>query len=90
MYASKKFPMTLLPKATGLRLENVTIDANTVSLSIVSACPSVACPVCGHKTARLRSLYQRSVADLPWGGRWVRLSLLVRRFRCSELDFSHL
>ncbi len=75
--------MTLLPKVSGLQLENVAIDAKTVSLSVASTRPSASCPVCGQKTARLHSHYRRTVADLPWGGRSARLSLLVRRFRCS-------
>ena len=74
--------MTLLPEAQGLRLENVAIDAKTVWLSVASTRPSASCAVCGHKTARLHSHYRRTVADLPWGGRSVRLSLVVRRFRC--------
>jgi len=82
MYSSKKLSMTLLPKVPGLQLENVAIDAKTVSLSVASTRPSTSCPVCGQKTARLHSHYRRTVADLPWGGRSVRLSLLVRRFRC--------
>jgi transposase len=82
MYSLKKLSMTLLPKVPGLQLENVAIDAKTVSLSVASTCPSASCPVCGQKTARLHSHYRRTVADLPWGGRSVRLSLLVRRFRC--------
>jgi transposase len=83
MYSSKKLPMTLLPEAQGLRLENIAIDAKTVSLSVASTRPSASCPVCGHETTRLHSHYRRTVADLPWGARSVRLSLLVRRFRCS-------
>jgi transposase len=83
MYSLKKLSMSLLPKVPGLQLENVAIDAKTVSLSVASTRPSASCPVCGHKTARLHSRYRRTVADLPWGGRSVRLSLLVRRFRCS-------
>jgi transposase len=83
MYSSKKLPMTLLPKAPGLKLQEVAIDAETVSLSVESTCPSAACPVCGQETARLHSHYLRTLADLPWGGRSVRLSLRVRRFRCS-------
>lgn len=75
--------MTLLPEVPGLRLENLAIDAETVSLSVASTRPSASCPVCGQKTARLHSHYRRTVADLPWAGRSVRLSLLVRRFRCS-------
>jgi transposase len=84
MYSSEKLPMTLLPKAPGLKLEEVAIDAEIVSLSVESTCPSVACPVCGQKTARFHSRYLRTLADLPWGGRSVRLSLRVRRFRCTD------
>src|SRR5215213_10071816 len=83
MYSSKKLSMSLLPKVPGLQLKNVAIDAKTVSLSIASTRLSASCPLCGQKTARLHSHYRRTVADLPWGGRSVRLSLLVRRFRCS-------
>jgi transposase len=84
MYSSKKLPMTLLPKGPGLKLQDVAINAEMVSLSVESSCPSVACPVCGQSTARLHSRYLRTLADLPWGGRSVRLALRVRRFRCSH------
>src|SRR5215210_4623488 len=84
MYSSKKHPMTLLPKVPGLKLEEVSIDAEEVSISVESTYPSAACPVCAQKTARLHSRYLRILADLPWGGRSVRLSLRVRRFRCSR------
>jgi transposase len=86
MYSSKKLPMTLLPKAPGLKLRDVAINAELLSLSIESICPAVACPVCAQKTARLHSHYLRTLADLPWGGRSVRLSLRVRRFRCSRSE----
>ncbi|MBA2443216.1 MAG: ISL3 family transposase [Rubrobacter sp.] len=76
--------MTLLPKVPGLKLEDTFIDADTVSLTLVSTALPVACPVCGHRTARLHSHYGRTVADLPWSGRRVRFSLDVRKFRCPE------
>jgi transposase len=86
MYSSKKLPMTLLPKSQGLKLQDVAINAEMVSLSVESTCPSACCPVCGQRTARLHSRYLRTLADLPWGGRPVRLSLRVRRFRCSRSE----
>lgn len=86
MYSSKKLPMTLLPKAPGLKLEDVAIDAGMVSLSIASTRPSASCPVCSQKTARLHSRYLRTMADLPWGSRSVHLSLRVRRFRCTDSE----
>jgi hypothetical protein len=57
--------MTLLPKAPGLKLEEVSIDAEVVSISVESTCPTAACPVCAHKTDRLHSRYLRILANLP-------------------------
>jgi transposase len=82
--ASKKLPMRLLPKVPGLRLENTTIDSKTLMLTLASTSASAVCPICGWETTRLHSHYQRVMADLPWGGRSVRLLLEVRRFRCPE------
>lgn len=84
MILSKNLPMTLLPKAPGLRLESLAIDAESISLSVASTCPSAACPACGRESVRLHSHYPRIVTDLPWGGRSVELLLKVRRFRCPE------
>ena len=85
MNYTSKLPLTLLPKVLGLRLEDVSIDADTVSLTLASTSLPVACPVCGHATARLHSHYRRTVADLPWSGRRVKLLLSVRKFRCSKI-----
>ncbi len=76
--------MTLLPKAPGLRLEDTFLDADTVSLTLASRSLPATCPVCGQQTARLHSHYGRTVADLPWGSRRVRLFLRVRKFRCPQ------
>jgi DNA-binding NarL/FixJ family response regulator len=84
METASNISMTLLPKAPGLRLEGVAIDAERVSLSVASTCPSAYCPVCEDGSDRLHSHYRRTVSDLPWGGRSVRLSLRVRRFRCAN------
>jgi len=79
-----KLPLTLLPKVPGLRLEDTFIGAHTISLTLASTSLPVACPMCGHTTARLHSHYRRTVADLPWSGLRVRLLLGVRKFRCSK------
>src|SRR5829696_406952 len=85
MNHTSKLPLTLLPKVPGLRLKDTFIDADTVSLTLASTSLPVACPVCGHATARLHSHYRRTVADLPWSGRRVRLLLSVRKFRCPRI-----
>jgi transposase len=80
--------MTLLPKTPGLQLADTVIDAEAVSLTLVSTSLPVACSACGQKTSRLHSHYMRTVADLPWGGRRVRLLLNVRKFRCPQTGCS--
>lgn len=83
-----KLPMTLLPKVPGLKLENAAIDADSVEFTISSNSLPVTCPACEKQTARLHSHYGRMAADLPWGGRRVRLVLNVRKFRCPHKECS--
>ena len=42
------------------------------------------CPGCARPSARVRSTYRRTLADLPWGERTVRLCVTVRRFACAN------
>src|SRR5215218_7403216 len=86
MKQTLKSAMNLLPKAPGLQLEDTYIDAEEVSLTLASTLLPVTCPTCGRKTSRLHSHYRRAVADLPWGGRQVRLLLNVRKFRCPRKE----
>lgn len=76
--------MGLLPKVSGLKLENAAINAEAVSFTLTSTYLPATCPVCRQRTARLHSHYGRTVADLPWGGRRVQLFLKVRKFRCPQ------
>jgi hypothetical protein len=85
MNRTSKLPVSLLPKVPGLRLEDIVIDAGAISLVLLSTSLPLTCPVCSQKTAQLHSHYKRTVADLPWGGRSVRL-LRVRKFRCPHRE----
>ncbi|MDQ3523254.1 MAG: ISL3 family transposase [Gemmatimonadota bacterium] len=76
--------MTLLPNSPGLKLEDIFIEAEAVSLRIASTHPTAACPACGRESGRLHSHYERAVSDLPWAGRVVGMCLRVRRFRCAN------
>ena len=76
--------MKLLPKVPGLKLVDATIDAESVSFTLTSTSLPATCPVCGQRTTRLHSHYGRTVADLPWSGRRVRLFLNARKFRCPQ------
>ena len=80
--------MRLLPKVPGLKLENAAIDADSAEFTLTSTSLPVTCPACEKQTSRLHSHYGRAVADLPWGGRRVRLALNVRKFRCPHKECS--
>ena len=43
-----------------------------------------ACPACRHRSSRVHARYQRQLADLPLGGRPVRIIVHVRRFKCAN------
>lgn len=43
-----------------------------------------ACPGCRRRSARVHARYQRQLADLPLGGRRVRIIVHVRRFKCAS------
>jgi len=60
-----------------------TSDAG-ISLDLTATRGAVACPSCSVESAHVHSLYQRTVADLPWAGVPVTLHLHVRRFLCRH------
>ncbi len=43
-----------------------------------------ACPLCGGVSGQVHSHYNRTLADLPWQGRAVRIQVRARRFRCAQ------
>jgi zinc-finger of transposase IS204/IS1001/IS1096/IS1165 len=73
----------LLPDCDHLHLSTIETDPNQVTLilSITDAHP--ACPDCGTSALRIHSHYTRTLADLPWAARAVRLRLQVARFFCD-------
>jgi transposase len=56
------------------------------SLTIVTAprLMPVGCPVCQRPSHRRHGFYERTLADLPWQGRPVRLRVRVRRLWCAN------
>ena len=43
------------------------------------------CPLCGARSRRIHSRYDRQVADLPCAGKQIRLRVITRRFICEVL-----
>ena len=74
---------SLFPHLAGLRLEQVTLDGETVTLHLAASARCGRCPLCTRRSKRIQSVYHRTVADLPIAGRQLMLRLRVRRFRCG-------
>jgi len=72
----------LFPHLRSLQIEHVTIDTDTITLSLVVQRRSARCPLCHRRSQRIRSRYRRTLTDLPVSGRRVILTVQVRRFRC--------
>jgi transposase len=76
-------PPHLLPDPAHLRLEYLSADADLITVTVSAKAAEARCPLCDHPTHRIHSRYRRTLADLPWNGVAVRLSLTVRRFVCQ-------
>jgi transposase len=74
---------SLFPHLAGLRLEQVTLGGETVTLHLAASTRFARCPLCARRSKRVQSVYHRTVADLPLAGRQLVLRLRVRRFRCG-------
>lgn len=64
----------------------VTGLANGPEAALITVRPAnnvAACPGCGTRSERIHSRYQRCLADLPLGGKPVRLVAMARRFYCD-------
>src|SRR3954447_23391482 len=75
----------LVPQAPGLQLTEVTTTPQRVAVTLTATAPAATCPLCGHATCRIHSRYARTLADLPWAGATVRLTLQVRKFFCTTV-----
>ncbi len=58
-------------------------DSGAIRIALASNRTTVACPACGTLAQRVHSRYQRTLADLPWQGLAVTLTLETRRFFCE-------
>jgi transposase len=72
------------PSRSLLVIQSVTFIDSTVLLQAHAAVTSADCPACGINSNQVHDHYQRRPLDLPWRGWTVRLTLTVRRFRCSN------
>lgn len=64
-----------LPLPDGLMIERVTETDTDLTILVQATAPIASCPRCHVQACHIHSHYQRSVADLPSGGRQVALRL---------------
>jgi transposase len=74
----------LLADSQALALENLIASDTQVILVVKAIQSAVPCPCCHQPSSRVHSLYQRTIADLPWQGVNVQLQLLTHRFFCVD------
>src|SRR5712692_10610930 len=71
-----------------LDLDSIQVHEQTVLVSLHATSPTAACSQCGTAGSRVHSRYERTIADLAFGGRNLVLRLLVRKWICPEASCS--
>jgi len=67
-----------------LELDSIEVHEQAVLVYLHATSLTARCPQCGTAGSRVHSRYQRTVADLAFGGRSLTLKLLVRKWICPE------
>jgi transposase len=71
-----------------LDLDRIEVHEQTVIVHLHATALTAACPRCGTAGSRVHSRYQRTIADLAFGGRSLTLKLLVHKWICPEASCS--
>ena len=74
----------LLPDLPDFSIAQVTVVDGVILVLAHSQRKRATCPECAHPSSRIHSRYRRTLADLPWSGRLVRLVVQVSRFFCTH------
>ncbi len=76
----------LLPDATHVRLETWSLEPAQLAITVTLSTRQTAvhCPLCGRRSKRVHSRYERTLADLPWGEHAVTVRLSIRRLFCDN------
>ncbi|MFJ2188026.1 transposase family protein [Kitasatospora sp. NPDC087861] len=74
----------LFSSVEGVLVESVEVIDTVVRVEARTTAGWAACPGCGCWSGRMRGSYLRFPRDLPTAGKFVVVSLRVRRFVCEE------
>jgi transposase len=78
--------LPLIP--AGLLVVQVLPAPERITIVTTPQSHTSACPDCDLPSSRTHSRYNRTLADLPWQGRAVRIQVRARRFRCVTASCS--
>src|SRR5215208_2146669 len=84
MPSTRTLAASLLPPGRDLQCRDVLIGPDEIVATLEATALRGTCPSCGTSSEAIHSHYQRTIADLPWGGHTVRLHLRVRKFFCRQ------
>jgi transposase len=73
-------PFSQLLQIPDVCVDQIEILGQSVLVSLHLETSGACCPMCGELALRVQSRYTRSLQDLPWAGRVLRLHVQVRRF----------
>src|SRR6266852_4054613 len=74
-----------LPLPEGMLIDRGEQTDSQLTVTVISTRAEATCPGCGCPSDHVHSQYQRTVNDVPCGGRKVVLRLSVRKFFCLQL-----
>src|SRR5450755_2627442 len=74
-----------LPLPEGMLIDRVEQTDSQLIVTVISTRNEAVCPGCGYPSEHVHCQYQRTVNDVPCGGRNVVLRLHVRKFFCLQL-----
>jgi Transposase/zinc-finger of transposase IS204/IS1001/IS1096/IS1165 len=72
----------LLPE--GLKPRNISVGPSGLTVHAEVAAVSARCPLCGKRSSKVHSRYERTIADLPWRKVSLTLKIPARRFFCAN------
>ncbi len=75
-------PLLSLP--AHLSVGSISSTTAGLLISLFATLDTALCPACATPSTRVRSSYERTVADVPCGGQCVTFRLRVRRFVCRN------
>jgi transposase len=67
---------------TNLAYHAHQVYSDHIDISVHSTHKSALCPLCGHRSSRIHSRYERRFDDLPIQGKKVHIHLLNRKYFC--------